>query len=415
MIVPQRIRRSPVAGRSDARIVIAREEGTSLTAHSGRRAPLGDARALFDLPEHVAYFNTANMSPMLRAVADAGIAGVRSRAAPWTITAEDWFSDVERLRSRVATLMDATPDAIALVPSTSYGLAIAARNVPLEPGDHIMVLAEEYPSNYYTWSHAADMADASVVQAVREPGQSWTDAVLGLIDERTAVVAVPNVHWTDGSVVDLEAIGAGARAVDAAVVVDASQSLGAMPLDLAGVDPDFVVSVGYKWLLGPFSVGYLYVADRHQRGQPIEHNWILRQGAEDFARLVDYTDEYQPGARRYDVGQRTNFGLVPMAIAAVDQLIAWSIPTVSDRLAVTCDALRRDIAAVGLDVPAPTAVGPHMFGVNLPRHRAGAVLDRLGDAGVIASIRGASLRISPHLHTTNADIDRLVSTLRSAV
>lgn len=382
---------------------------------ASRPVSTADARRLFDVPEHVSYLNTANMSPLLRAVADAGIDGVRTRAAPWAIAADDWFTDVERLRAAVGQLIGAGPDAVALVPSTSYGLAIAARNLKLAPGDEVAVLAEEYPSNYYTWSRAADRADARVVPVVREAGQSWTDATLHTLCDQTAVVAVPNVHWTDGALLDLAAVASRARAVGAAVVVDASQSLGAMPLDLAIVDPDFVVSVGYKWLLGPFSIGYLYVAERHQQGHPIEENWILRQGAEDFAGLVDYTDVYQRGARRFDVGQRTNFGLVPMAIAAIQQLLAWSIPAVSAELAGICDQLRNRIAQVGLAVPDRSAVGPHMFGISLPEHRAAAVLDHLAAAGVVVSVRGASLRISPHLHTTDADIDRFVTALRSAL
>lgn len=379
------------------------------------RVSLDDARALFDVPEHVAYFNTANMSPVLRAVSEAGVDGVQTRAAPWAIAADDWFTDVERLRAAVGALIDAGPDAVALVPSTSYGLAIAARNVPLAPGDEVVVLAEEYPSNYYTWTRAADRAGARVVPVVREAGQSWTDATLATLREQSAVVAVPNVHWTDGAVIDLAAVADGARALGAAMIVDASQSLGAMPLDLAAVDPDFVVSVGYKWLLGPFSIGYLYVAERHHEGQPIEENWILREGADDFASLVDYTEVYQPGARRFDVGQRTNFGLVPMANAAIDQLLTWSIPAISDHLAGICDELRRRIAALGLAVPAPDAVGPHMFGISLPSHRTASVLDHLADAGVVASVRGASLRISPHLHTTDTDTERLVTALGTAL
>ena len=110
--------------------------------------------------------------------------------------------------------------------------------------------------------------------------------MIALIGERTRVVAVPNVHWTDGSLVDLDAVIPAARRVGAAVVIDASQSLGALPLEVARLRPDFVVSVGYKWLLGPLGVGCLYVNERHRDGEPIEENWINREGAEDFSALV---------------------------------------------------------------------------------------------------------------------------------
>ena len=111
------------------------------------------------------------------------------------------------------------------------------------------------------------------------------------------------MHWTDGSLIDLAAVSARAQDVGARLVIDGSQSIGAMPLDVGALQPDFVVTVGYKWLLGPFGLGYLYVAEQHRNGEPIEHNWIVRSGSEDFARLIDYRDTYQPGARRFDVGR----------------------------------------------------------------------------------------------------------------
>src|SRR5439155_6923127 len=105
----------------------------------------------------------------------------------------------------------------------------------------------------------------------------------------------------------------------------------------------------YKWLLGPFGVSYLYVAEEHRGGEPVEQNWIAREGSEDFARLVDYRDEYQPGARRFDVGQRTNFELVPMAIAALEQLRSWQVTRVAATLARTTRTIAGDAAAVRLE------------------------------------------------------------------
>ena len=147
----------------------------------------------------------------------------------------------------------------------------------------------------------------------RRDGQRWGEAVVAALDERVAVVAVLATHWTDGGSVDLAAIGARAREAGAALVVDASQAVGAMPLDWPRIRPDYLVTVGYKWLLGPFALGYLHVAEPHRDGVPLEENWISRLGSEDFAALVDYQDRYQPGARRFDVGQRTHFETTPMA------------------------------------------------------------------------------------------------------
>ena len=360
------------------------------------------------MPDEVAYFNTANMSPLLRSVREAGERGIETRAAPWEVQPQDWFTDVETLRDRAAMLFHAASDAVALVPATSYGLAVAARNLPLQTGQRVVVLHEEYPSNYYTWQRHAARSGAEVIVVRREHGQTWTDAVLGAVDERTAILAVPNVHWTDGALVDLTQVAPAAHAVGAALVIDASQSLGALPLDVAELRPDYVVSVGYKWLLGPFGVSYLYVAPQHRDGKPLEENWILRAGAEDFAALVDYTDAYLPGSRRFDVGQRTNFGLVPMAIAALDKLLRWGVPSIAATLGAVNAGIADRAGALGLNAPKAGGRAPHMLGLELPRESGERTLRALAGAQVIASLRGTSLRIAPHLHTTNSDVDRLI-------
>jgi selenocysteine lyase/cysteine desulfurase len=229
------------------------------------------------------------------------------------------------------------------------------------------------------------------------------------------VVSVPQVHWTDGALVDLHAVAARGREVGARLVIDGSQSIGAMPLDVNELTPDFVVSVGYKWLLGPFGLGYLYVAEQHRAGTPLEQNWILRAGSEDFARLVDYRDEYLPGARRFDVGERTNFELTPMAIAALAQLQQWGVANVAAALGAVTDEIAAAATALGLAVPSPDQRGPHLLGVRLPDHVRARILPALAERGCFAAVRGSSVRLAPHLHTTAADIQRLAGALASAV
>ena len=375
--------------------------------------PAGSQRHLFDVPEDVAYFNTANMSPLLRRVREAGERGLAARARPWAVAADDWFADVERLRAGFAAVMGVGVDGVALVPATSYGLAIAARNVRAGRGDRVVVLAEEYPSNYYTWRRYCQLRGAELVVVARAEGQGWTEAVLAEVRERTRVVAVPNVHWTDGALLDLAPIAAAAHEVGAVLAIDASQSLGALPLDVCGLRPDFVVAVGYKWLLGPLGVGCLYVDEQYRDGEPLEENWINRAGSEDFSGLVDYADEYRPGARRFDVGERTNFGLVPMAIAATDQLLDWGVDAVASALRAVTDEIGHRAMSLGLS--APDRHGPHMLGITVPRDAAQTLGTALAERSVVASVRGDSLRIAPHLHVTGADIERLIDGLADAL
>jgi selenocysteine lyase/cysteine desulfurase len=228
------------------------------------------------------------------------------------------------------------------------------------------------------------------------------------------VVAVPAVHWTDGGLVDLAAVAAGARAAGAALVVDASQSLGAMPLDLDAVRPDFLVTVGYKWLLGPLGLGYLYVAERHRDGVPLEENWISRQGAEDFTAVGQYHHRYQPGARRFDVGERSLFEATPLAVAGLEQLLDWGVPRVAATLRQLTDRIERQALASGLTPTSPDR-GPNLLGIHLPAGARQAAAAALAAAGVHAPVMGSLVRVSPHLWTTGQDIDRLVDALAAAV
>ncbi|MFB6613361.1 aminotransferase class V-fold PLP-dependent enzyme [Streptomyces sp. NPDC056367] len=378
-----------------------------------REAPLASARALFDVPDDIAYFNTASLAPTLRAGLHAGGAALQRRAQPWRIQAADWFDAAEERRGLFAALIGAGADDVALVPATSYGMAVAAANLEAAPGSRVLVLADEYPSGIYTWWRFTERTGARMLTVRRGADQTWTDAVLAVLDETVAVVSVPQVHWTDGTWLELDRIAAAARAVGAALVIDASQSAGAVPLDVAELRPDFLVTVGYKWLLGPFGLGYLYVAPARQDGRPLEENWILRQDAQDFARLVDYRAAYQPGARRFDAGARTAFELTPLAIAALRQLTTWTVPRIAATLETTTDLIARHARRRGLDIPGPH--GPHMLGITLPAHLQHATARALERSGVFVGARGNVLRISPHLHTTSHDIDRLFRALDTAL
>lgn len=175
------------------------------------------------------------------------------------------------------------------------------------------------------------------------------------------------------------------------------------------------MTVGYKWLLGPFGIGYLYVAEEHRHGEPLEENWILRAGSEDFARLVDYRDDYQPGARRFDVGERTKFELMPMAVAALSQLLAWQIPNVAATLAAITGRIEAATADIGLHPLPADRRGPHLLGIALPHSTRHHVLITLAEANCFAAIRAGSLRIAPHLHITEHDEQALLNALTKTV
>ncbi len=376
-------------------------------------APIPCQRELFDLPDDVAYLNCAYMSPLLRRAAEAGSEALRRKAQPWTITPADFFTDSERARTLFARLLGASAEDVALIPAASYGIATAAANLELPAGRAVLLLAEQFPSNFYPWRDLARRCGAEVLTVARPTEGDWTRAVLALLDERIAIAALPHCRWTDGGLLDLVRIGERCREVGAALVLDLTQSLGALPLDVRAVDPDFLVCPGYKWLLGPYSLGYMYIAPRHHDGRPLEHNWIGRVGSEDFTRLIDYQDAFQPGARRYDVGERSNFALLPASLVGLEQLLEWGVEGIAATLSAMTAAIAERAAVLGLQATDPGKRAGHFLGLRFPEGLPPGLAERLAEERVYVSLRGDSLRVTPHLYNNEADIERLFAVLET--
>ena len=368
-------------------------------------------RDRFAIPAGVHYLNCAYMAPLSHDVIAAMDEGARAKASPWRYRPADFFTVAEHFRTRAARLAGVPEDCIAIVPSASYGLAVAAANVPLARGQEVVTLAGQFPSNVYVWQALAGRVGARL-RTVERPSQScWSEAVLDAIGPDTGIVAVPHCHWADGRVVDLEAVGAKARSVGAALVLDLTQSLGAMPVDLAAVDPDFAVAACYKWLMGPYGTGMLYVAPRHHQGTPIEHNWINRGGSEDFARLVEYREDFQPGARRFDMGEKSNPPLLMGASAGLDFLLAFGVEAIAQSLAAQTEAIAGRAAALGLEAAPVGTRAPHFLSLGFAGGVPDGLTERLAAGGVHVSLRGPSLRVTPHLYNDTADADALIAAL----
>ena len=370
---------------------------------------------LFNIPEDVTYLNCAYLSPQLRSVSEAGYVGVAAKEQPWQIIAQDFFTKTEQTRRLFAEMIDAQPDDIAIIPAVSYGVAVAALNIRLKAGDTILILEDQFPSNVYPWREVAKETGAIVKTLSRPEDEDWTRDLLACMDEDTAVVAVPNCHWTNGGMIDLVKIGDRCRNIGAALVIDATQSIGALPFSVAEVQPDFLVSASYKWLFGPYSLGFLYVHPHYQDGKPLEHGWIARKNSEDFAGLVNYQDEFQPGARRFDVGERSNFALMPMVVEALQQISDWQVPEIAATLSAMTNRISQRAAELGLKVAPAHLRSPHLMGLRFPEGVPTDLVEALSKNNIFVSVRGDSIRISPHLYNTGNDIDRFFETLASSL
>lgn len=377
-------------------------------------------RSRFSIPDEVHYLNCAFMGPMPRAAEAAGIEALQSKRAPVHMGPHDFFDGSDRVRERFARLIGAQdPKRIAIHPSVSYGVATAARNLPLASGARVVLVEEQFPGNVYAWRRAANEAGARVVTVARpegsQVGAEWNARVLEAITPETEIVALPTVHWTDGTRYDLRAIGERAREVGAALVVDATQSAGAVPFDVADVQPDVFVAAGYKWLLGPYSVALTYMSPRFDTGIPLEETWIGRRDSEDFQGLVNYTDDYQPGAIRYDVGERSNFALLPVMQAALDLILEWRPDRVSAYTRDLTTPLLSEARRLGFGVEDDEWRSPHLFGLRMPEGLdLGELRGALQEAGVHVSLRGSALRVSPNVYNTPEDVEALLQVLRSA-
>jgi selenocysteine lyase/cysteine desulfurase len=372
----------------------------------------------FTLPSRITYLNCAYLSPLLKSVEKVGIRALRAKRNPVDITPQDFFTDSEKLREEYAKLIHINdPKRIVIVPSVSYGMANVAANLNINRGQHVIVAAEQFPSNYYPWQRvcadaAAEVRAISAPETLTNRGKGWNERILEAINRDTRAVALGNVHWADGTKFDLEAIRKRTNDVGALLIVDGSQSVGALPLDVGKIKPDALICAGYKWLMGPYSLGLAYYGEYFDKGKPIEENWLNRLNSEDFTSLVNYHAEYQPGALRYEVGEHSNFNLVPMLMKAIEQLNRWGIANIQEYCqAITQQAVVK-LREKGFWMEDEQYRGSHLIGIRLP---SGMDMERVkalfNKNKIYVSFRGNAIRVAPNVYNDENDLKRVVKIL----
>ena len=369
-------------------------------------------RHLFDIPDDVSYLNCAYMSPLMKQVIAAGNAGLARKAHPWEITPDKFFTGSEEFRSTAAQVLDCSADCVAIVPAASYGISTAALNLPVARGQRILMLAEQFPSNYYPWQRLAAERGASVEIVPWPEDNDWTAAVLRALSDNVAIAALPHVQWTSGARLDLVRIGEACRKIGSGLVLDLTQSLGVLPFSVREVQPDFAVAANYKWLMGPYTTGFLYVAPKWHGGRPLEEGWITRANARDFASLILYTENYGEGARRFDMGERSNFALLPAAVCAMKQLLEWGVPQISETVGALNRQLAESVRELGFSALPEAFRAPHYLALRRKGAIPAELPDILARQKVFVSVRGSSVRVTPHVYNSTADVERLISCLK---
>jgi selenocysteine lyase/cysteine desulfurase len=371
----------------------------------GMTQPLDCQRHLFELPDDVAYLDAAAWTPLPRAVREAGEAGILTKARPWEYARDADAAWVERTRAAAARLIGAADSDIAIVGSVSHAIGTAARNLELPPGARILRVAHEFPSQSLVWDRLAAERGLTVDIVAQPDDGDWTSALLDAIARPgappLAVATLTPLHWSDGARIDLDRVVPAARAAGAAVVIDATQAVGVLPVDVARWQPDFLAFPTYKWVLGPYSLAFLYAAPHRQDGAPLDDNWVNQPDGKPA-----------PGAARYDRGERGDPVGLRMAATGMELVASWGAASIARRLHSFTDALADGAKRLGMSVLPLSLRVPHIIGLRLHGGVPAGLIDALRAEQVFISDRLGVLRVSPYVWTTQADIDRLLDALR---
>ncbi len=362
---------------------------------------LPSQRRHFELPEGVSYLDAAAWSPLPHAARAAGEAGIRAKSQPWSHSRTAFPPQTERARALAAALIGASPNDIAIVGAVSHAMSIVAHQLALSPGGRILRVADEFPSLCLPFDRLAARCGL-IVEVVERPADGdWTQALLAAIARPGApplsLATLTPLHWMDGTLIDLDRIAPAVHASGAILVIDATQAVGAIPVDVTSWRPDYLAFPTYKWTLGPYGLAFLYAAPHRQDGLPLdEHNGNRPPAV---------------GARRYDRGELHDPVALPMAAEGLSLVAEWGAPVISQRLKVLTDRLAHGCTALGLEVAPPSLRVPHVLGVKHPDGLPEGIVAKLAERKVFASERGGGLRFSPHVWAEEGDIDSCLAAL----
>jgi selenocysteine lyase/cysteine desulfurase len=376
---------------------------------------LASQRALFEMPRHICYLNSASYSPLPLRTQEAARAAVGRKGTPWTLDAAFANEQHERARTAAASLINADPADIALIPSISYGVATAAKVLTIERGTRVIVLENDHSSPVLEWQTRAN-AQGFAIETIRRPDDGdWTSAVLSAIERSGAppvgLASISSVHWSDGGLIDIEKAAAALRRQKAAFLIDVTHSAGVLPLDVRRLDPDFVIFPTYKWLLGPYGRAFLYIARRHQGGIPLEQTSFGRRNvrAENEVYFADLS--YVPDARRFDMGERDHFISMEMASIGMEMMAEWGAAAVAQRLLMLTERIAEGVRGFGISVPEYRVRAPHILSLGFKHRMPTGLVEGLATEGIYVAARLGRMRISPHVFNDEADADRFVAAL----
>jgi selenocysteine lyase/cysteine desulfurase len=383
------------------------------------RPMLSSQRTLFDIPADVAYLNAAAWSPLPRATQEAARAAVARKGQPWKIGPDFADTQHERARAAAAALIGADARDVALVSSVGYGVAVAGKVLKIERGARVLVLENDHTSPVLEWIGRAE-AQGFTVEAVARPADGdWTSAVLEAVERPDApplsLASISSVHWSDGGRLDMQKIRDALRRQGAALLVDATHSVGVIATDVKALDPDFLIFPTYKWVLGPYGRAFVYVAKRHQDGVPLEQTAFGRRDVKAENPVYFADTRYLPDARRYDMGERDHFISMEMAAIGMEMMAAWGTDAVVNRLSALTRRMSDGLAGLTVRLPDARFRAPHILCLGFLSDVLGSLIPALAGEQVYVASRLGRMRVSPHVYNDEADVDRFVAAMKRAL
>ena len=362
------------------------------------------------------YLNCAYMSPMLKKVEKAGIKGLKRKRKPYNLLPEHFFDEVETLQKNFSNLINCKEHKrIAITPSVSYGLGNITNNINISKGENVVLIQDQFPSNVYPWLSLTKRNNAEIIfverpKGVDNIGENWNKKIIKSISNKTKVVSIGTIHWADGTIYDLQKIRERTNEVGAKFILDGTQSIGALPFDVNKIKPDALICAGYKWLMGPYGISLAYYSSAFDDGIPIEESWVNRKDSKVFSQLVNYKDSYGDLAKRYNVGQQSNFINIPMLNQGIKQLHAWGVNNIQEYCKnITKEGLKTiDKNKIWYEEDDYRAW--HLFGL-FPKKNLKKILKKIREKNIHISLRGETIRVSPNVYNNKRDLDKFFNTI----
>ncbi len=370
---------------------------------------------LFSLKSGVHYLNCAYKGPLLKTAEEAALRALERERNPAEILPADFFEDAAQSRSLFGNIVNCAADEVAIIPSTSYGFSSVLNNVKAKPGGNAITLKDEFPSGHFSlhrWCHTHQNELVVVSPDLHEEhqGESWNRNILDAINENTSVVLMSSVHWMNGVKFDLQQIGEKCAAVGARFVVDGTQSVGAMPMDVKAFRIDALVCAAYKWLFGPNSLGLAYMGEAFAQGVPLEESWMNRTNAMNFGELTQYDHTYNSGAGRYNVGETSNFILMPILRSGLQQINDWGVANINAYCEALIVPLMEYLHGMHIEMEPAAYFSGHLFSLRLPAGTDAALFrQHLVDHHISVSMRGEFIRVAVNVFNDEADIQALIA------